>query len=410
MSEMNNRLKEQIVRFSENFQAVSEEYCTPVNFKEKQILGSRNKCGLCNQCTCDPCDGQSILLSGCSEAYRWNGVYIYYCPAGLVLTAASVTDERGELIGGLISGPMCMGEPEDDLSETGGMEIEGLLTHRKIRTPRMIQNLAELQRNVAVCLSGTTNARIEKFYYEQDKCLCTLYTEGARFQKEGVHPIYPIGMERRLRDAVADRDKESSQRLLNRMLAYIFISNSYDMAAIIPRIKELLIVVSRSAIDAGADLNEVLHLNESFMSRADELKTLEELNSQMMSLLIRFMSDTFEFSEVKHTDAVYKTIEYIKMNCFRKLTLDEIADSVYLSKTYLSSLFKRETGQSMTNYINKVRVDKSKKILLQDNSSIIEIANACGFEDHSYYSKVFKHIVGIPPKKFRENRGKIRYI
>ena len=109
---------------------------------------------------------------------------------------------------------------------------------------------------------------------------------------------------------------------------------------------------------------------------------------------------------MKHADAVYKVIEYIKANFQRRMSLEEIAASTYLSKTYLSSLFKKETGYSISEYINIVRIERSKSLLLEENISIIDIANLCGFEDQSYFTKVFKHIVGITPKKYRENRGK----
>ena len=55
-----------------------------------------------------------------------------------------------------------------------------------------------------------------------------------------------------------------------------------------------------------------------------------------------------------------------------------------------------------------IRVDKSKGMLLESNLNIIDIANASGFEDQSYYTKVFKNHVGITPKKFRENRGMVK--
>lgn len=252
---------------------------------------------------------------------------------------------------------------------------------------------------------GTTNSRIEKHYYNQGKCLSTLYSEGIRFQTEGMRPAYPIVLERKLKDAITCKDKDASQTLLNSILAHIFISNNYEMESIVSRIIELVIVISRSAVDAGADIKEVLHLNQDLLSRIYDIKTLEELSFQMMSLLLRYVSETFDFAEVKHSDIEYKTIEHIKINCFKKLTLDEMAENVFLSKTYLSTIFKKETGQSITSYINQIRIDKSKTIFFQENSSALEIAYACGFEDQSYYTRVFKNIVGISPNKLRNNRG-----
>ena len=169
---------------------------------------------------------------------------------------------------------------------------------------------------------------------------------------------------------------------------------------------ELIVVISRAAVDAGADINEIFLINENFTANIEEFTNLEDLSAWVSNMLQRFISFTFEFDKVKHADAVYKVIEYIKTNFRRHMSLEDIAASTYLSKTYLSSLFKKETGYSISEYINIVRIDRSKSLLMEENMSIIEIANLCGFEDQSYFTKVFKHIVGITPKKYRENRGK----
>ncbi len=194
--------------------------------------------------------------------------------------------------------------------------------------------------------------------------------------------------------------------LLNQMLAHIYTSNNNNLEKIKPRITELIVVLSRAAVDAGADINEIFLINENFTTNIEEFTNLEDLSIWVTNMLQRFISFTFEFDKVKHADAVYKVIEFIKANFQRRMSLEEIAASTYLSKTYLSSLFKKETGYSISEYINIVRIERSKSLLLEENISIIDIANLCGFEDQSYFTKVFKHIVGITPKKYRENRGK----
>ena len=98
-------------------------------------------------------------------------------------------------------------------------------------------------------------------------------------------------------------------------------------------------------------------------------------------------------------------MEYVRANYDKKLSLDEIARNAFLSKAYLSSIFKEEIGESLTNYINRVRIEKSKVLLLDKEVSLIDIANLCGFEDQSYFTRVFKKMVGISPKKYRDSRG-----
>lgn len=404
---MDEALKNQAIKYSNHFTTVCEVQCVPVDYSMKKFLDNNQRNEFCDICLHPKCDGMNVFLYGCHEAYRWDGMYIYHCPMGLILVASSISSEEGELVGGIVAGPICMGSIEDILQDIPYAQMEEKIARLKVMTPKMVQSLSELMAGITAFISGISHGKAGKFFYSQEKLLNTLYTESLKYVADGEYYTYPIASERKLRSAVRNRDKEGSQVLLNQILAYIYVHNNSDLEAIKPRITELVVVISRAAVDAGADINEIFHLNQNFISHIQDFKTIEELSAWVSNMLHRFISFTFDFAEVKHADVVYKTIEYIKQNYGKKLTLEKIAESTYLSKTYLSSIFKRETGQSISSYINMVRVEKSKSMLLEDNMSIIDIANTCGFEDQSYYTKVFKSIIGVTPKKYRENRGKV---
>lgn len=404
---MDQVIKNQAIKYSKHFTAICDVCCVPVDYLNKSfILDDTKKHEFCGKCTQQKCDGINVFLYGCHEAYRWDGMYIYHCPLGFILVASSISNDEGALVGGIVAGPINMGNIEDILLETPSEELDACIEKLTIMTPSKVRSLSVLMAGITSSISGTTHGKAGRYFYSQEKLLNTLYAEKLKFVAEGEYYTYPIASERKLRAAVRNRDKEGSQILLNQILAYIYVSNNSDLEAIKPRITELIVVISRAAVDAGADINEIFHLNHNFISHINEFKTIEELSAWVSNMLHRFISFTFDFAEIKHADVVYKTIEYIKQNYSKRLTLEKIAESTYLSKTYLSSVFKRETGHSISSYINLVRVENSKSMLLEDNMSIIDIANACGFEDQSYYTKVFKSIIGITPKKYRENRGK----
>lgn len=102
-------------------------------------------------------------------------------------------------------------------------------------------------------------------------------------------------------------------------------------------------------------------------------------------------------------DIITKATNFIEANYMKKLTLEDVAGSVYLSTAYFSRLFKQETGQSFSNYLNLVRIEESKKLLKNAGVSISKIAGMVGYEDQSYFSKVFKKMVGVSPIKFRRS-------
>jgi YesN/AraC family two-component response regulator len=119
----------------------------------------------------------------------------------------------------------------------------------------------------------------------------------------------------------------------------------------------------------------------------------------------RFTEQVFDLQDVKHVDAIYKSIEYIKRNYMKKVTLDEVAKNSSLSPTYFSRIFKKEMNYSFNNYLNRVRIEMSKKLLLDETIPLVDVSIIVGFEDQSYYSKVFKKITNISPGKYREKRG-----
>ena len=400
-------LKEQAVKRSKDFSNICDLDCIPIDYINRKFITDERP-EICCECDNQKCNLLSVYLYGCHEAYRWGGMYIYHCQIGLVLVASSISSDEGVLEGGIVAGPMCMGSKDDLQIDNCSPELKERISKMPIRSTQMVQSRSKIMAMVTSEISGISHGKSGRYYYSQEKFLNTVYSEGLKFAEQGDYYTYPIASERKLRDAIMNKDKDASQVLLNQILAYMYVSNNADLEAIIPRIIELIVVISRAAVDAGADINDIFHLNQNFLAHIQEFKTIEDLSAWVSSLLHRFISDTFDFADIKHADVVYKTMEYIKQNYNTKLTLDQISEVTHLSKTYLSSIFKKETGQSISSYINMIRVDKSKGMLLESNLNIIDIANASGFEDQSYYTKVFKNHVGITPKKFRENRGMVK--
>lgn len=102
-------------------------------------------------------------------------------------------------------------------------------------------------------------------------------------------------------------------------------------------------------------------------------------------------------------DITFKIEEYIGEHYDSHLTLDEIASHVYLSRSYASSLFKEQTGCGIFEYLNAVRIDRACTMLRDTGLSLAEIAQRCGFEDQSYFTRVFKKAMRLSPMQYRKN-------
>ena len=84
------------------------------------------------------------------------------------------------------------------------------------------------------------------------------------------------------------------------------------------------------------------------------------------------------------------------------LSLKKQAELLNVNASYLSTLFKKETGMTLTDYVNKKRVDHAIFLLNSSNMQIQTIAQYCGIPDVNYFTKIFKKYVGKTPKEYRD--------
>lgn len=104
-------------------------------------------------------------------------------------------------------------------------------------------------------------------------------------------------------------------------------------------------------------------------------------------------------NRVATDESIKLAIGYIKSNFAQRLTLDEIADEVNLSKYYFAREFKKATSMTVVAYINEIRCRTARRMLLSQKYSISEVAAKCGFENNSYFSKTFKNVMGCLPSE-----------
>jgi two-component system response regulator YesN len=380
--------------------------CRIVDTEKRSFVGKMcgSACYFGHACKNKHCNLLNTYLYGCHEAYRWGGKYIFYCPGSLIFIAASVSDEGGKLSGGMVLGPIIMGEAEDTIDLYRDPEERKLVESLTVIPTEKVNHIAELMAGITESISGVSHSLWGGIAQKQENFLKSLYQNKAE-PDQG--KVYPIETEKELRAMILNGDKHGAQTLLNDLLGKIYLLSDFDPALIRIRMIELLSVLSRAAVDAGADVNETMWFNTACIREIQQCDDIEELSVWITGAMHRFLSYSFDFSTVKHSDTVYKVIDYIRKNYFRKITLDSIAKHVHFSKTYLSRIFKEETGENISACINRVRVERAKLLLADPNIPLVDVADLTGFEDQSYFTKVFKSIAGVSPKKFRENRNKM---
>ncbi|MCR5376864.1 MAG: AraC family transcriptional regulator [Lachnospiraceae bacterium] len=109
------------------------------------------------------------------------------------------------------------------------------------------------------------------------------------------------------------------------------------------------------------------------------------------------------FESYSKSYVVQRIIQYLRANYSRHVSLDQIAQNMYLSPVYISKIFKEKTGDSPINYLIQIRLGKAKEMLEENRGSIRTIAAQVGYDDVYHFSKLFKKYYGVSPLYYRKS-------
>lgn len=175
-----------------------------------------------------------------------------------------------------------------------------------------------------------------------------------------------------------------------------------------PDIREKLLQSGKVVLNKKGQLQMECLLNRMLEENniPDEY-SYEFLTLQMMLLLLLVKrSGIFVYEQIKHEEGISTDIEdalrYIAQNFALPMTLEEIAQQVELSPSYLSRKFKKVTGVTFKEYVNYIRIRQASQMLLTTDDSVTRIAVSCGFNSSNYFKDCFHRINGVSPRTFRK--------
>ncbi len=120
-------------------------------------------------------------------------------------------------------------------------------------------------------------------------------------------------------------------------------------------------------------------------------------------MALEYTSAVANFSTLTYSDIIKETIRYLTCNITKDISLTEMGSHLGVNPSYLSRIFKEETGMPLINYINHQRIELSKYYFETEMDNITEVAFRVGYNDSSYFAKTFKKLTGISPKEYIKN-------
>lgn len=161
-------------------------------------------------------------------------------------------------------------------------------------------------------------------------------------------------------------------------------------------------LASRAAIRGGLSHETAFALSDSYIQKAELLGDYASLTKLNMAMLIDFTSRVEMLSAGGGcSQHVTEAIRYINKNINQKLSLEQIAGAVGVSRTYLCAIFKKETGKTLISYFTERRITEAKRLLSTTSMPLGAISEYLGYSSQSHFQKVFHDLVGETPLSFR---------
>jgi len=408
-------------------------------------------------------------LAALLKSHQADAIYVYDCPAGFIFWTSPLS-RNGRYAGALTAGRVILDGRNTVLKrfrtlckDTDAVgEFSVMLKDAPEKTLKQIKSMAEL---LGLCAEEVSDRKEEpshlirrRIWQKANSKPHAILREKpvkARAHAIGVkapetdtksaqnssrqrRPVVQRGLlekERMLIAAFKRGDNEAGNKILKELLAYameaegsIKEAGSFQVAENMDNLRfralELLVLLSRSGNSniqarAGGRLlarsslpqvtsgDSIPENNNRFLARILESKTVEELTENLLGSAERLASKIFSFQGLRHASALRRAERFIWENYTRKLNLEEIAKASGLSAPYFSTIFKEEMGENLSSYLNRLRVERTITLLTETEKPLSEIAKLCGFEDQSWFSKIFKSFTGLSPGKFREAGGGI---
>ncbi|KAA0562246.1 helix-turn-helix domain-containing protein [Bacillus sp. CH30_1T] len=169
--------------------------------------------------------------------------------------------------------------------------------------------------------------------------------------------------------------------------------------------KNLLIagitLATRAAVEGGLHPEVAYTLSDLYIQKLETLNNIKAIERLRDEAFCSFVERVYKVKDQKYSKSITFCQHYIFNHLYEKITLSLLSNLVDMNPSYLSVLFKKEVGISLSEYIQQAKIEEARNLLTLTNYSLSDICSLLHFNDQSYFTKIFKKFTGVTPKHFR---------
>ncbi len=164
----------------------------------------------------------------------------------------------------------------------------------------------------------------------------------------------------------------------------------------------LITLASREAIKGGADIEDALSESDRLLVTLDSINSVDGVINLLYQAVITFTRIAgSEENEKQLSLPTLKAVKFINRNINKKIKLCDIAEHTGVTENYISALFRRELGVTISDYVKTQKLNEAKRLLSETDMSLSDIADSLSYSSQSYFQNQFKSAFGITPARFK---------
>ena len=148
-------------------------------------------------------------------------------------------------------------------------------------------------------------------------------------------------------------------------------------------------------------LQELGEENQAFTQSIQQCTSVDELRKASYGVFGAIMEKEYKNANASEKQLIYKAKKFIAEHCCEAISLELVANNIYVSPVYLSRLFKEQTGENFTDYVLQLRMQRAMDLLKDPALKVYEVSEKVGYRSLKYFYKIFKQYAGVTPSEYR---------
>lgn len=327
---------------------------------------------------------RQIRTRAVAESLRWGEAFVAACGHRRLIWAVPLL-QNSKVCGGVLASV-----PESHVTgATGGAGLDVRVAGADLRAAMEAANLT----NAALLREHRRAYRLEQ---ERAEAIHATKAFGA----SNVREMY-LRDEPALLAAIRKGHLGEARGILNQILTAMLHQAGNRLDLLKSFFMELVVMMSRSAVEAGGEAEQLLGVNYVNIAQLSEVQSQQQLAPWLHEMLERIMGAIQHGGRRSADRIASEAMAYMKSRLDERLTRDEVAEAVGVSAWHFSRVFQEATGVAFGQALRKLRVDHACELLRQDHEELSAISLACGFADQSHFTKVFRRQIGQTPASYR---------